>query len=582
MQVRWPLYVLALCGASTTWAQEITDTVERRRPGVEPEVYVEPTQPDYNQATQLERIPTPDAVTPDFIPVPDRWRLATDLGVVKESYLDPYNKNLLKADRPVHDDWFFNLSLISDTVLEPRRLPTPVGPQSDGVGSLDVLGGRDQLVFNQNVIVDLVYYKGDTVFRPPDYEFRFTPVFNYNYVQVEQLRVLHIDPRDGDDRHDSFVGIQELFGDVHLRNVSDRYDFDSIRVGIQPFSTDFRGFLFQDSQPGIRLFGNRDNNQYQYNLAWFRRTEKDTNSGLNDLGEDLREDDVYIANLYWQDLPTLGHVSQFTVVHNRNREDQGNYYDENGFLVRPASIGHERPRTYDVTYIGYNGDGHFGRVNLTTSFYYAFGEESLGLFVEEPTDISAFFGAAEASIDFDWLRVRFSALYASGDDDPFDTDSKGFDAIFENPQFAGADTSFWIRQPVPSIGGGGVTLSGRNGILNSLRSSKDQGQANFTNPGLRLIGVGADADLTPELRLSANLNKLWFDDTAVLEVARNQGPIDEDIGVDFSVSLIYRPHFTQNIVLRLSAAALFAGDGYEDLYGDDTSYSILGNLVLTY
>jgi hypothetical protein len=118
--------------------------------------------------------------------------------------------------------------------------------------------------------------------------------------------------------------------------------------------------------------------------------------------------------------------------------------------------------------------------------------------------------------------------------------------------------------------------------LNSLRSSKDQGQANFTNPGIRLIGIGADADLTPTLRLSANLNRLWFDNTAVLEVARNQGPIDEDIGVDASISLIYRPHFTQNIVFRLSAAALIPGDGFEDLYGDETSYSILGNLVLTY
>ncbi len=56
-----------------------------------------------------------------------------------------------------------------------------------------------------------------------------------------------------------------------------------MRVGIQPFQSDFRGFLFQDSQLGVRLFGNRDNNRWQYNLAWFRRLEKDTNSGLNDV-----------------------------------------------------------------------------------------------------------------------------------------------------------------------------------------------------------------------------------------------------------------------------------------------------------
>ena len=38
----------------------------------------------------------------------------------------------------------------------------------------------------------------------------------------------------------------------------------------------------------------------------------------------------------------------------------------------------------------------------------------------------------------------------------------------------------------------------------------------------------------------------------------------------------------QNIVLRLSAAALLPGKGYEQLYRDEVAYSVLGNLVLTY
>ncbi len=58
-----------------------------------------------------------------------------------------------------------------------------------------------------------------------------------------------------------------------------------------------------------------------------------------------------------------------------------------------------------------------------------------------------------------------SLLYASGDGDPYDNKSQAFDAIFENPIFAGADTSYWIRQAVPLLGGGRVTLSGRNGLL---------------------------------------------------------------------------------------------------------------------
>src|SRR6185369_6268024 len=124
----------------------------------------------------------------------------------------------------------------------------------------------------------------------------------------------------------------------------------------------------------------------------------------------------------------------------------------------------------------------------------------------------------EVSRDFDWLRVRGSLLYATGDKDPYDGKENGFDAILENPQIAGADTSFWIRQAIPLIGGGGVTLSGRNGVLPSLRSSKDQGQSNFVNPGLLLLGIGADFDVTPRVRAIANVNQLWFDNTSVLSV----------------------------------------------------------------
>ena len=50
----------------------------------------------------------------------------------QERWFDPYNRNVLKGDLPVHgDDWFFNLGVISDTVYELREVPTPVGGISD-------------------------------------------------------------------------------------------------------------------------------------------------------------------------------------------------------------------------------------------------------------------------------------------------------------------------------------------------------------------------------------------------------------------------------------------------------------------
>jgi hypothetical protein len=138
--------------------------------------------------------------------------------------------------------------------------------------------------------------------------------------------------------------------------------------------------------------------------------------------------------------------------------------------------------------------------------------------------VEALFFAAEAGMDFDWIRTRVSLLYASGDEDPYDDEANGFDAVFENPQFAGGDTSYWIRQAVPLVGGGRVALSGRNSVLPALRASKEEGQSNFTNPGLWLAGVGADFDVLPSLRATVNWNYLRFDHTGVLEAARNQGP----------------------------------------------------------
>jgi hypothetical protein len=518
----------------------------------------------------------------DAAPVPDRWRIVDSLGYAQNLF-DPYNRNVLKADKPIGGDWFFNLGLFSDSSYQWRNVASPVGVAGIArAGELDVFGSGKQRAFSQTIGAEFTLYEGDTVFKPPDLEFRFSPVVNYNYTDVSELGQINVNPDAGDTRSDSFVGIQAAFVEKHLRNVSERYDFDSIRVGIQPISTDFRGFLFQDNQLGVRLFGTRDNNLYQYNLAVFRRIEKDTNSGLNDLGQPLRNDYVVVANLYRQDLPAQGFTSQVTAVYNRNREGNEMHYDTDGFLVRPEPLGLEIGRDYDVVYLGYNGDGHFGRYNLTTSFYYAVGHETPGTFALGRADISAFFGALEFSRDFDWIRARLSLLYASGDRNPFDRRATGFDAILENPQFAGGDTSYWISQAIPLVGGGGVSLSGPNGVLNDLRASKDEGQSNFDNPGTILAGIGADMDLLPQLRLAMNLNDLSFVDTQVIDVARSQGGVPKHIGEDASLSLIYRPLMSQNIVLRASYARLFSARGLDALFPKTDPYYALLNAVFAF
>ena len=568
----------------------------RRRPGQQKQLPEAVTQDNPGAV----RPPPPEAFPTDEFPVPDRWRLIESLGLVKEKWFDPYNQNTLKGDRPIDlakkpkwlpitgDDWFFVLNGISDTVIEPRTFPIPVGVQTtERPDSLDVFGRSHSLVAAQTFIVGAALIKGSTAFKPPDLEYRVTLALQANYVNVPERRVLFVEPSRGSDRFDTFLGLQELFVDKHLRNTSDRYDFDSFRIGIQPFNSDFRGFLFQDNQLGVRLFGTRDNNRFQYNLAAFWRLEKDTNSGLNSPFATPRSDFVFIANAYRQDLPFVGLTSQVTVVWNANRERTDVEIDDNGFPVRPALLGDLRGRNYDVVYLGYNADGRIGRVNLTASLYGALGTDRNSFFTSRKADIRAFFAAAETSYDLDWARFRLSGLFASGDGDLDDDTERGFDAIFENPIFAGADTSYWIRQTIPFAGGGRViSINGRNGILNSLRSSKEQGQSNFNNPGTILAGAGGDFDLTPQFRLSANVNHLWFHRTETLQALRVEGSIPKAIGWDVSAAAIYRPRAIQNVVFRLSGAALEPGAGFRDLFtnsGRNTPYySVLFNAILSY
>ena len=567
----------------------------RRKPGYNPEL-PEPVSQDNPGAV---RAPPPEAFPTDQFPIPDRWRLIETLGVVKERWWDPYHQNTYKGDRPINrakvawlpikgDDWFINASLTSDTLLEPRTFPIPVGVQTTArPQSLDVFGKNASYVFSQTFLASASLIKGSTAFKPPEIEYRLTLALNINHVRVPEKRVLFVEPSKGTKRTDNFLGVQEAFVDYHLRNVSERYDFDSIRVGIQPFQNDFRGFLFNDDQLGIRLFGDRDNNRLQYNLAAFWRLEKDTNSGLNNLTERPRDDFVLIANLYRQDFLVPGLTSQISAVYNRNREGNEIKIDDNGFPVRPALLGTLRGRNYDLVYLGYSADGRIGRVNLTASTYAALGKDRNSFFTGRPANIRAYFGAAELSYDKDWMRFRLSGLYASGDKNPYDDTEGGFDAINENPIFAGADTSYWIRQTIPFAGGGrAVSINGRNGILNSLRSSKEQGQSNFNNPGTILLGVGGDFDLLPQLRVSANANHLWFQNTTVLQTLRNEGSIDRSIGWDLSAAATFRPKATQNIVLRLTAATLVSGSGFRDLFdnvnGHRNYYSILANAIVSY
>jgi hypothetical protein len=529
--------------------------------------------------------------TDDFVPVPDRWRIGfppwdrygprADAPYRRGGWWNPYRQNVLKGDYPIlGQNTFLDLTLSSDTLLETRRLPIPSGISARRPGSTPFFGEGEQFAFAETFRMSLDLFHGDTAYKPRDWALRVTPAVNVNILDAREKGVVNVDVRKGTDRTDAHVALEELFGEAKLRDLSPAYDFLSVRGGIQSFTSDFRGFLFADNgELGLRLFGNSQSNRNQYNLAFFSMLEKDTNSGLNTLRS--RGQEVAIANVYRQDLFTHGYTGQLSLHY--NRDHGARHFDDNGFLVRPAPLGDVRLRGHDlrIYYLGWTGDGHFGPLNISHAFYQAFGKDEFNAVAGRPVHVNAQMAALELSVDRDWLRFKASALYASGDDKPRDGRGRGFDAIFDNPQFAGGGFSFWNSQGI-RLPGTGVALVNPFSLLPNLRSSKLEGQANFVNPGLFLYNMGVDAELTPKLRATFNLNALQFAKTQPLELVLKQGQIRRGIGLDANLGVRYRPLLNDNVVALFGAAAFVPGHGFQDIFGSQTLYSLFATLTLTY
>jgi hypothetical protein len=536
----------------------------------------------------------PERLRPeDFQESTDRWRITPppyELNA-KPGRWDPYNQNVLKGDFPIRgNDLFLVLTGTSDTLVEARSLPTPAGVSTADT-TISFFGGQDQIFSTQTLLVSADLYRGDTAFRPVDWRVKGTLAGNLNYLATDVTGAVNPDVRDGRTRTDGRLTIEELFFEKKLRDLSPNYDFLSVRVGVQPFTSDFRGFLYSDINLGVRLFGNFDANRWQFNLAYFEQLEKNTNSGLNTFH--LRDQSVLIANLYRQDFPWPGHTAQVSIHH--LRDGPSFHFDDNGFLARPDPVGDFTEHQVEATYLGFAGAGHLGRVNLDSVLFFVTGNDSLNPIAgrelvldrgefrfRESVDIEAYFAAVEISYDRDWLRGKFALLYASGDDDLHDRDAGGFDAIFDRPNFAGGGFSFWNRMAI-RLAGTGVTLVNRGSLLPDLRTSREEGQVNFVNPGLRLASVGVDAKLTTKLEALATLNYLTFDHTAVLEGLLFQAPLDREIGWDLSLGARYRPFLNQNMIVQAGVAGFLPGRGFEEIFEeDDVLYQAFGSVVLTF
>lgn len=512
---------------------------------------------------------------PEYDRYGDRGARGRDIPFRRGRWYDPYNQSVLKGDYPViGNKTFMVLSGVSTSSIELRRTPTPSDVSSARPASAEFFGGPESLSVNNTLQLSFELFHGDTAFRPRDWAIKISPTFSIpNYLNAREQGVVNIDVRRGTNRTDTQFSLEEAFGEVRLKTVSENFDFISVRAGIQPFVSDFRGFIFSDNNLGARFFGNFSNNRYQFNLAYFSMLEKDTNSGLNRF--DSRQQNVYVANIFRQDFIKKGYTIQASFHYNDDRRSRK--FDRNGFLVRPALIGDVRPHAIKVGYVGLSGDGHIGRLNLTHSYYFAFGKDDRNPIAGREVEVRAHMTAVEASVDKDYFRFRGSFFWASGDKNPTDKKATGFDAIFDDPNFIGGQFSFWNRQGI-RLTQTGVGLVQPNSILPSLRSSKIQGQANFVNPGIFIYNAGIDIEVTQRIKAVFNVNYLRFHRTEVLEYVLFQNRIRHDIGFDYSLGVAYRPFLINNVTVTFGAAMLQTGRGFRDIY-TDASRNCPPNLV---
>ena len=520
----------------------------------------------------------------------------------------PYYQSKLKGDIPIYgQEHFASLTFQNISDIEVHDIPIPSGVSTARPFGSEFYGRGEQEVIVTNTSLMLDIFKGETSFKPVEWLFRIQPVFNTNFVSGYETGVIAPDPRGlgagtnpppgfsfggnpgivnpGDvdffldpllfpatsdfhrtnatDRFENHLALQQFFFETHLLDLSENYDFAALRVGTQVFNADFRGHVFSDANWGYRMFGNLAKNRLQYNIALFDLFEKESFSELNTWND--RDQNVFVSNLYCQDFLFEGYTAQLNFLANWDNGGDSLTYDSAGNIVRPAPIGTIAPHELEAYYVGWNGEGHIGRANISHSLYHVFGEDDLNGIAGRSVDISGWMAAMEVSVDVDWMRHKFTLFYGSGDDDATDDTATGWDAIVDSPNLFGGPFGYWQRQGM-NLGGSAVALKQRLSLIPDLSSNKFLGQSSFVNPGIFIAGLGEEWEVTPKVRLFANLNYLLFMETDAISTALLTDEIDREIGWDLSFGVEYRPLLTDNIRLAAGLGMLFPGAGFKDIY----------------
>jgi hypothetical protein len=424
---------------------------------------------------------------------------------------------VIKGDYPLFgtEDLFLELTAFSDSFFESRDVPVAAGKVN-------------QRVFQETIFLTADLFRGDNSFHPSEWFLTVTPAFRL------------VDTSATGTAED--ITIQEGFAEAQLAIVSDFYDTTNVRVGRQAFASDFLGFVFADTNDAVRLFGTNEALRTFWNIVFFAPVQKDAASALNTF--ESRQQQIVIANVIRQDFMFPGFNVELAA-----------HYDNDTF----------KDNDVDAFWLEAAADGRIGRWDVSAAFVQALGHDELNPIAGRPVNVNAQLAALELAYPLDWITPKVSALYASGDKNPTDGVGRGFDAIFDNPNFAGDGFSYLNRENIVI---GGTRLSNAFSFLPNMRA-KAADPANFVNPGIILLNAGFDTVITTRMTALANVNYYQFVHTEPVALAAGLPDVGKEIGLEFNAGVVFKPFIVDNVIIAVGASVLEPGAGITDLSGDD-------------
>lgn len=505
--------------------------------------------------------------------VPERWWLP---------FLEDSRwASTLKGGAPIGgtEDLYLSLGAVDRFTVQWRDLPTPTGLSGSGSVSPDFFGSGKQTYLQNDLVLFAELSRRAEWETEGDWKLRLAPIVRTTALDVSELGVVSLDP-DDIDREDHQISLAEGYFEYRWLEPWDGTRDTRVELGILPFRSDFRGFVFHDANLGGRATWTASDESWTADAAVFSMLDRDTNSQLLELDES-RDQLVAIARVEFHDWAPVkgelrGYDTQFSL--HWSDDERGTHFDDNGFPISPPAFGAGQPHEVEAFYLGWAGEGKLGPVDVSHAVYEVLGEDTLNPIAAQELDINAQLAALEVGWNLGPFRMQGFGLYASGDDDPLDDAGEGFDAILDAPIFAGSRLSFWTTQAFDLVG---TNLKSALSPLPDLSPSGTEGQAGFVNPGLDMVGLSAGIEPLPGLLAQGGVSYLAFDDTDSLEALLGLSDISRDIGWEFFLGAQYWPGFAEGLAFEVGASVLFPGEGLQRMYqSDEALESVIVGLSL--